>query len=110
MKMTEPQPQEEINFNLGTFIKNHAYLAVLIAILCAVLYGLSINKINNLEDQNILLEKDSILLKQYQNGFQQCRTHCLDNNQTGYIRAVSDLNHKCFCYERISDGMIPREE
>ncbi len=52
------------------------------------------------------LRQDSLMLKQYKQGFEKCTSYCLDNgNLTGYLRAVSEIHHKCFCYN-ITDNSI----
>lgn len=45
------------------------------------------------------------LLKTYQEAFVLCQGYCQDLNQTGYIRAVDQLHHKCFCYSDLTRCM-----
>ena len=86
--------EDEIEFNL----KNSKYLYIgAIIILMIVVIWLGYNNLQN--------SKSLGLIKDYQNGFAKCNDYCKSEKLIGYIRAVDDMHHKCFCYNN-SDNTL----
>lgn len=80
---------EQFNLNL-----NKKIILILIAIAITGFAGYVLGVFNT----NSKLSGNLNLLEQYQNGFNKCNNHCLDNNLTGYIRQMDNTHYKCNCF------------
>ena len=64
-------------------------LAVLIILMVGIVFVY--NYISGLKQKTKLLEE-------YQLGFSKCTDFCQNQDMIGYMRAIDDFQHKCFCY------------
>lgn len=61
-------------------------------------YGIALRYSIYTPDNIGIMQENSALLANYMEGFQYCDEYCNEMGKVGYIRAITNEHHSCFCY------------
>ena len=78
--------------------KLYIFMSIILILGLILGYGIALRWAIYVPDDIKILQENSALLSNYQQGFQYCTDYCQSRNKTGYIRAITDEHHSCFCY------------